>query len=84
VTGIVVLSNSGLRNDCHNDTCDASKSDKVNTYNLMRNLSTAGFIVAGVAATVGVTLLLWTPKHKAEPRVALQLAPGSAGITGAF
>jgi hypothetical protein len=84
VTGIVVLSNSGLRNDCHNDTCDASKSDKVNTYNLMRNLSTAGFIVAGVGATVGVTLLLWTPKHRAEPRVALQLAPGSAGITGAF
>jgi hypothetical protein len=84
VTGIVVLSNSGLRNDCPNDTCDASKSGKANTYNLMRNLSTAGFIVAGVGAAVGVTLLLWTPKHESEPRVALQLAPGSAGITGAF
>ena len=84
VTGIVVAADSGLRNECQNNNCDSSKSDKVSTYNLMRNLSTVGFIVGGVGAAVGVTLLLWTPKHESEPRVALWLGPGSAGVKGAF
>jgi len=86
VTGILVLSNSGLRRDCQNGVCDPAKVDssKVSTYNLMRNLSTAGLIVGGVGAAVGVTLLLWTPKRESEPRMALWLGPGSAGVKGAF
>jgi hypothetical protein len=84
VTGIVVAADSGLRNDCPNHSCDSSKSGSVSTYNLMRHISTAGFIVGGVGAAVGVTLLLWTPKHESEPRVALWLGPGSAGVKGAF
>jgi hypothetical protein len=50
----------------------------------MRNISTAGFIVGGVGAAVGVTLLLWTPKPQYEPRMALWLGPSSAGVKGAF
>jgi tetratricopeptide (TPR) repeat protein len=84
VTGIVVAADSGLRNDCPNNTCDSSKSDKANTYNLMRNLSTVGFIVGGVGVAVGVTLLLWAPKHEAAPQMALWLGPGTAGFKGAF
>jgi tetratricopeptide (TPR) repeat protein len=84
VTGIVVAADSGLRNDCPNNTCDSSKSDKANTYNLMRNLSTMGFIVGGVGVAVGVTLLLWAPKHEAAPQVAFWLGPGTAGCKGAF
>jgi len=84
VTGIVVAANSGLRNDCPNGTCASSKSGSVSTYNLMRNVSTVGFIVGGVGAAVGVTLLLWTPKGEAEPRVAIWLGPSSAGVKGAF
>jgi hypothetical protein len=84
VTGIVVAADSSLRNDCPSHSCDSSKSSNVSTYNLMRHISTAGFIVGGVGAAVGVTLLLWTPKHESEPRVALWLGPGSAGVKGAF
>ncbi len=84
VTGIAVMANSGLRNDCPNGACPASKSGSADSYNLMRNISTAGFIVGGVGAAVGVTLLLWSPKGEAEPRVALWLGPSSAGVKGAF
>ena len=84
VTGIAVMSNSGLRNDCPKGACAASKSGSVDTYNLMRNISTVGFIVGGVGAAVGVTLLLWTPKGAAETRVAIWLGPSSAGVKGAF
>jgi hypothetical protein len=86
VTGIVVASDSGLRSDCPHGTCNSSKvtSSTVSTYNLLRNLSTAGFIVGGVSAAVGVTLLLWTPKRESERGLALWLGPGSAGVEGAF
>jgi hypothetical protein len=83
-TGIAIMANSGLRNDCPNGVCPSSKSGSADTYNLLRNVSTAGFIVGGVGAAVGVTLLLWTPKNKADPRVALWLGPSSAGVKGAF
>jgi len=86
VTGIIVLSNSGLRSDCQNGVCDPAKVDnsKMNRYNLAHDLSTAGFIVGAVGTVVGVTLLLWTPKHESDPQVALWLGPGSAGVKGAF
>ena len=86
VTGIIVASNSGLRSDCPNGTCDPSKvsSGSASTYNLMRNLSTAGFVVGGIGTAVGVTLLLWTPKDELAPRAALWLGPNSAGIKGEF
>jgi hypothetical protein len=84
VAGIVIMSNTSLRNDCPNGACPSSKSGSVNTYNLLRNTSTAGFIVGGVGAAVGVTLLLWAPKHESEPRMALWLGPSSAGVKGSF
>jgi hypothetical protein len=84
VTGIVVMSNASLRNDCPNGGCPSSKSSSVDSYNLMRNISTAGFIVGGVGAAVGVSLLLWTPRHESDSRMALWLGPSSAGVKGAF
>jgi hypothetical protein len=84
VTGIVVMSNTSLRSDCPNGGCASSKSGSVDTYNLMRNISTAGFIVGGVGVAVGVSLLLWTPRHESEPRMALWFGPSSAGVKGAF
>jgi hypothetical protein len=84
VTGIAVMANTSLRNDCPNGACAPSKSGSVDTYNLMRNISTAGFIVGGVGAAVGVSLLLWTPRHESDSRMALWLGPSSAGVKGAF
>lgn len=84
VTGVVVMSNTGLRNDCPNGTCASSKGGSADTYNLMRNISTAGFVVGGVCAAAGVTLLLLSPGHESGPRLALWLGPSSAGVKGAF
>ena len=86
VTGIVVLSDSGLRSNCPNGVCNPAKVDSgsLSTYNSLRNLSTVGFIVGGVGAVVGVTLLLWAPKREADPQMAFWLGPGSAGVKGAF
>ncbi|HJX65079.1 MAG TPA: hypothetical protein VJ860_14140 [Polyangia bacterium] len=84
VTGIVVLSDSSLRNSCKNGCPPTVSKSKVDTYNLMRNLSTVGLIVGGVGAAVGVTLLLWTPKHETDSRAALWLGPGSVALKGTF
>jgi hypothetical protein len=85
VTGIVVLSDSSLRKDCPNGNCGASVSkSRVDSYNLMRTLSTVGLIAGGVSAAVGVTLLVWTPKRESQPRAALWLGPGSLALKGTF
>jgi hypothetical protein len=86
VTGIVVLSDSSLRSDCPSGKCIPGKvsQSKIDNYNLMRTLSTAGLIVGGVGAAVGVTLLLWTPKHETDSRAALWLGPGSVALKGTF
>lgn len=83
-TGIAVMANTSLRNDCPNGGCPSSKSASVDTYNSLRVISTVGFIVGGVGAAVGATLLLWTPTRESEPRMALWVGPGSAGVRGAF
>jgi hypothetical protein len=86
VAGILVLSKSGLRKDCPDGTCnpDSAKSGDINSYNLMRTLSTTGFIVGAVGTAVGVTLLLWTPKQESGPHATLWLGPGSAAVKGTF
>jgi hypothetical protein len=84
VTGIVVLSDSSLRNSCKNGCPPTVSKSKVDNYNLMRNLSTVGLIVGGVGAAVGVTLLLWTPKREGDTRAALWLGPGSLALKGTF
>jgi hypothetical protein len=86
VTGIDVLAGSNLRSNCPSQACDPAKvgSSSVNRYNLMRDLSVAGFIVGGVGTAVGVTLLSWTPKQEREAPMALWLGLSSAGVHGAF
>jgi hypothetical protein len=84
VTGIVLLSDSGLRNSCPNNICDPSKDHSTKIYNILRYASPAGFIVGAVGAAVGIPLLLWTPKPESEPHTGFWLGPGSAGVKGAF
>jgi hypothetical protein len=87
VAGIIVMSNSDLRDSCPNDTCDSATTggSSVDRYNLMRTLSTAGFIVGGVATAAAVTLILWPSQDSdAAPRAAIWLGPNSAGLKGRF
>jgi hypothetical protein len=86
ITGIYVAAKHGdLSDQCPiNNTCDQSLESQVNTYHTMRTLSTVGFIVGGIGAAAGVTLLLTTPKSESKANVALLLTPGMASVQGAF
>ncbi len=84
VTGAMVLSKDGaLSDDCPDNICDRGRESEVNQINSLRTLSTVGFIVGGVGAATGVTLLLTAPKAK-EPTAAVWLGPGSVGVRGRF
>jgi len=86
VTGIYLAAKDGsLESQCgsHN-TCDASLQSEINTFNTMRTLSSLGFIVGGIGAATGVTLLLTNPKQGSKPNVALFLGPQMASVTGKF
>jgi hypothetical protein len=88
VTGGIIagITRSQLNNDgCRNNVCVGSRFDSaVNGYNSWRTVSTAGFIVGGVCAAAGVTLLLTSPRQESAPRVGLMMGPGALGLKGAF
>jgi hypothetical protein len=85
VTGIMVASKySNLSPKCADNNCRGQYTDEVNSYHTMRTLSTVGFVVGGVAAAAGVTLLFTAPKEKAPASVGLWLSPNAAGIKGNF
>jgi hypothetical protein len=83
-TGVLVAAKHGdLNTKCPVDNnCDGQHNSEVATYNTMRTLSTVGFVVGGVAAAAGVTLLLTAPKTPAQ--VGLLLSPSAASIQGSF
>jgi hypothetical protein len=87
-TGIIALvMRSRLRNDgCIDYTCrnHPELQGRVNTYNTMLPVTTVSFVVGGVAAATGVTLLLTSPKRESESTVSLALGPGSMAFQGAF
>ena len=74
------------KNGCVNSICGPEQRQDVHTYNSLRVVSTAGFIVGGVGLMVGGTLVYFTP-HTARvgrQRLIPWLGIGSAGISGAF
>jgi hypothetical protein len=82
VAGIWVLTkHSSLSSSCQNDVCPSADAGDVSTYRTLANVSTAAFIVAGVGAAAGVTLLLTEPKAKT---LGAYLGPASAGVIGTF
>lgn len=85
-TGIIVGSkHSDLKTKCGEQLrCDSQYKSDVDSYQTMRTVSTVGFIVGGVAAAVGVTLLVTGSNNDSGPKVGIMLAPGMAHVTGAF
>jgi hypothetical protein len=82
VSGLVAMSKKP--SGCEGLHCPVSEDGSVNSYNRLLNVSTVGFVVGGVAAAAGATLLLVSPKQASQPRVGLWLNPDSAGIYGGF
>jgi hypothetical protein len=75
-----------LKDECPNDRCvgSAKFGDRVDSYSAMRTMSTIGFIVGGVGAAAGITLLVTTPRGGNSPVAGLWLTPNVAGLQGAF
>lgn len=68
--------------------CPGTVYDQLNptyeTYKTWRTVSTVGFVVAGVGAATGVTLLLLRPKSSAVPYARVTAGPGSLALAGTF
>lgn len=87
VTGAMVFSQKSKleAGDCLDRHCGPSEDDAVSRYNTLRMVSTASFVVGGVAVAAGTTLLVVSPREDASAR---RLRPwvgwGSAGVEGRF
>jgi hypothetical protein len=84
ITGLMALSrHSSLGEKCPDDRCGSAYYDDADAINSLRTVSTVGFIVGGVGAAAGVTLLLTAPKSD-RGNVAAWVGLGSAGLRGSF
>jgi hypothetical protein len=90
ITGAMAIGkHSDLASKCGSGPCPADQQSNVDSYNTLGMVSTVGFIVGGVGAAAGVTLLLLQPKAEAIPPAAgLHVVPvlglGSVGAVGTF
>jgi hypothetical protein len=95
VTGILALRQHGkLSTDCPRDTCGKPQKDALDRYHTYGQLSTIGFVVAGVGAAGGTVLLFMRPQPVEEDtgappaKAGLSWSPfvglGSAGVGGTF
>jgi hypothetical protein len=94
VTGVLAIGkHSDLSGPCSNGTCPQSSKSDLDSYHTLGTIATVGFVVAGVGAAAGVTLLLVQPKGAADAapaqpptglRVVPFVGPGSVGATGTF
>jgi hypothetical protein len=86
ITGFIAKSkHSDIADQCPNNTCnpDQVTQAEMSSFNHYRTASMIGFIAGGAFTTLGLTLLLTSPKQE-QPSVALWLGPDSTGVKGVF
>jgi hypothetical protein len=84
VTGVLAIDKLGTIDKspaCDNRDCN--DRDLVDSYNMLRTVSSVGLIAGAVFAGVGVTLLFAGGSEK-EPSAAAFVGPGSVGVRGRF
>jgi hypothetical protein len=89
ITGVLAISkHSSLSGPCGSGTCPVSSNGDLDSYETLGTVSTIGFVVAGVGAAAGVTLLLLQPKSNPPPATGLHIVPvlglGAVGAQGTF
>lgn len=88
VTGLIAVSKKKKLDDgdCFGNACGPDEHDSVDAYNDMRNYSTLGFVIGGVATAAGAALLLTAPDEaparSATPKVLPWVGLGTAGVAG--
>ncbi len=88
VTGIVSLSDaSNVQNQCPGNRCAPALKGEVDSTKTLGDVSTAAFVVGGVAAAAGGVLLLLGLRPNAASRTAALapwVGPCGAGVEGVF
>lgn len=89
VTGIVVLGKKSDLEDneyCRGTACEPPAHGDVDSYNRLRTISGASFIVGGVAAALGATLLFTSGDGTDDESGAMSgyVGVGHAGVRGSF
>jgi hypothetical protein len=75
ITGALAMGkNSTLDRECSGGVCPASQRSTLDSYRTLGTVSTIGFIVAGVGAAAGVTLILTAPKNTPDQAPGGQVA----------
>ena len=82
--GVAAGQMDGIAKACGADKlCPQGAAADLDATNTLANVSNVSFVVAGVGAAVGVTLLL-LPRGDSKPRTSLVLGPSFVGVKGAF
>lgn len=88
VTGLLVLgkkSDLEQNESCKGTACEEPAHGDVDSYNRLRTISSVSFIVGGVAAAAGATLLLTSgPSSDESAAVSAYVGLGHAGLRGSF
>jgi hypothetical protein len=93
ITGGLAIGKHGELNDaCYQGTCPTdvkSVNDALGSYHTLGTVSTIGFVLGGVFAAGGITVLIAAPKSRpdgAAPKAAIApyLGPGQIGAMGSF
>jgi hypothetical protein len=75
VTGVLALSQHGkLSTDCVRDLCGPKQKQDLDRYHTYGQLSTIGFVIAGVGAAGGTVLLFMRPQPQEEDAAAVSTA----------
>jgi hypothetical protein len=84
--GVAMAKVKDLQSKCLNHVCDGSLQGEQNTARTLANVSSATFVIGGVAAAVGVTLLV--VRRPKRPRTGdtfgMRLGMGRIEVEGSF
>lgn len=86
--GLIALGEkSDLESSCGSDLqCPPASHDDANGYNRLRTISTVGFVVGGIGAAAGITLLLTAPSSGPATggEVAIRVSGNRLDLLGRF
>jgi hypothetical protein len=83
--GLALATNGELKKECPDGKCGADSQSKIDKYEALGAISTAGFIVGGVFAVTGLVVVLTAPKGEAKGMLRpSSVAVGARGIEAAW
>ncbi|HEY1959007.1 MAG TPA: hypothetical protein VGH28_25515 [Polyangiaceae bacterium] len=82
--GVALAKKNDLVAACGGTACSASQKPAFDDLSTFATISTIGFVVAGVAAVVGIVLIAVAPKHTVVEQMSFAVSPQGAVVWGTF